>query len=150
MSSSPSSWCLGNMGSRGTFQGPCPATLWAWLSAAGDSSTCLQRQQQLPRGQDQSERSISRDKAEPLCKQAPFLQPTFPWDTRTHVPRVCREPAVPRYWFSSLHDENFFLSELLLEEEEPTRPRCTAHRSVVGSQAPKKGWESPWLHSKMG
>lgn len=146
----PPPGALGIWDQGAPFKVPCPARLWAWLSAAGDSSTCLQRQQQLQRGQDQSKHSIRSDKAEPLWKQAPFLQPTFPWDTCTHVPRVRRELVVPCCWLNPLHNENFFLSELLLKEEEASRPQCTAHRSVVGSQAPKKGWESPSLRGKMG
>lgn len=114
---------------------PCPArvwgALWAWLSAAGEGFTPLQRQQQLQRGQDQSKSSIGGDKAEPPCKPAPFLQPTLPWDTRTHVPRVNRELAVPGCWLNSLNNENFFTSELLLEEEELSRSQRTAQLWVL-------------------
>jgi len=133
---------------------PCLArvqdALWAWLGAAGEGFTHLQRQQQSQHGQDQSESSIKGDKAEPPCTQAAFLQPSRPWDTHTHVPRVCRELAVPGCWLNCLNSENLCPSELLLEEEELTRPQGTAHSSAPGSQAPRKVWESPLLHGRIG
>lgn len=114
--------------------------LWAWLSDAGEAFTGLQRQQQLQHGQEQSKSSIRGHKAELLCKQAPFLQPTLPWDTRAQSLQ-----GAGRAWlrFISLNNGNFFMSELLLDEEELTRTQHTVHNSAVGSQAPKKGRESP-------
>lgn len=73
--------------------------------------------------------------------------PTLPWDTHTH--RVYRELAMPGCCLISLNNENFFMSEPLLDEDESTRTQHTVHSSAVGSHAPKKGRESPSLCGKI-